>query len=128
MVMSEKISPQCAVCSVKVMALPVAKWHKPDFCSNRNYRETIEKAVKEYNKPENRDFAEMVSTQETECYANRHVNPYTLHPVKPRVQEIYEFVEKMGCKKLGIAFCGGLQSAARALSDIFNFPLTLASI
>jgi hypothetical protein len=73
MVMNEKIRPQCAVCSVKVRALPVAKCRELDFCSNRNYRETIEKTVKEYNKPKNRDFAEMVSTQETECYANRHV-------------------------------------------------------
>jgi len=117
---NEKISPQCAVCSVKVRACRTPKGTGPDFCPTKNYWETIAKAVKEYNKPENKEFARMASIQEAECYANRHVKPYTLNPVKPRVQEICEFAEKMGYKKLGVAFCGGLHSEARALTDILK--------
>ena len=56
----------------------------------------------------------------SECYTNRHVKPYVLHPVKPRVQEICEFANKMGYKKLGIAFCAGLYREARALTNILK--------
>jgi uncharacterized metal-binding protein len=62
----------------------------------------------------------MASIQEGECYINREKKPYTLHPAKPRVQEICEFANKMKYRKLGIAFCGGLHAEARVLSDILN--------
>jgi uncharacterized metal-binding protein len=86
----------------------------------KNYTATIEKALTEYEKPEIREFARMASIQEAECYTNRHVKPYVLHPVKPRVQEICEFADKMGYKKLGIAFCAGLYREARALTNILK--------
>jgi uncharacterized metal-binding protein len=86
----------------------------------KNYTATIEKALTEYEKPEIREFARMASIQEAECYTNRHVKPYVLHPVKPRVQEICEFANKMGYKKLGIAFCAGLYREARALTNILK--------
>jgi len=92
----------------------------PDSCPTKNYARTIERAVKEYEKPEIREFARMASIQEAECYSNRHIRPYVLHPVKPRVQEICEFAKKMGYKKLGVAFCAGLYSEARALTNILK--------
>lgn len=85
-----------------------------------NYDKTIEKALKEYERPEVKEFAKMASIQEAECYANRHVQPYVRHPVKPRVQEVCEFARKMGYNKLGIAFCGGLRAEARTLSQILE--------
>jgi len=42
----------------------------------------------------------MASIQESECYSNRDIQPYVSHPVKPRVQEICEFAEKMGYQKV----------------------------
>jgi uncharacterized metal-binding protein len=48
------------------------------------------------------------------------VTPYVLHPVKPRVQETCEFAQKMGYKKLGIAFCGGLHEEALSLTRILE--------
>ena len=62
----------------------------------------------------------MASIQEAECYINRHIKPYVLHPVKPRVQEICEFANKMRYNKLGIAFCAGLHSEARTLTNILK--------
>jgi uncharacterized metal-binding protein len=62
----------------------------------------------------------MASIQEAECYSNRDIKPYVSHPVKPRVQEICEFAKKMSYKKLGIAFCAGLQGEARALTAILK--------
>ena len=62
----------------------------------------------------------MASIQEAECYTNRHIKPYVLHPVKPRVQEVCEFAKKMNYRKLGIAFCAGLYPEARALTNILK--------
>jgi len=91
----------------------------PIFCPTKEYI-TIKNAIKEYEKPEIRKFAYMASIQEAECYANRHIKPYVLHPIKPRVQEICEFAKKMSYKKIGVAFCVGLYSEARTLSNILK--------
>ena len=113
--------PQCALCSKQNRVCESeSKETGPAFCPTRNYSSVIEKALKEYEKPEIREFARMASIQEGECYINREKKPYTLHPSKPRVQEVCEFADKMNYKKLGIAFCGGLHSEARVLSDILN--------
>jgi uncharacterized metal-binding protein len=118
--MSKKNSPQCAFCSFKDRACRIENGSGPDACPTMNYKESIEIAIKEYQRPEIREFARMASIQEAECYTNRHVKPYVLHPVKPRVQEICEFAGKMGYRKLGVAFCAGLFSEARSLANILK--------
>ena len=115
-----KGNPACATCSVKDPICRVEGGKGPKTCPTKNYRETIEKALKEYEKPEIREFARMASIQEAECYSNRHIRPFVRHPVKPRVQEVCEFAKKMGYRKLGIAFCGGLSSETKALSKILE--------
>jgi uncharacterized metal-binding protein len=119
--MKDKVQPQCALCSKQSRVCESeSKGKGPVFCPTENYKSVIEKALKEYEKPEIREFARMASIQEGECYINRERKPYTLHPSKPRVQEVCEFANKMKYKKLGIAFCGGLHSEARVLSDVLN--------
>jgi uncharacterized metal-binding protein len=118
--MAEKVRPQCATCSVKDRICETEGGKGPEFCPTKHYRTAIEKAIKEYEKPEIREFARMASIQEGECYANRHTKPYVFHPVKPRVQEICEFAHKMGYTRLGVAFCGGLHAEARTLSAILK--------
>ncbi|MFC1887044.1 DUF1847 domain-containing protein [Thermodesulfobacteriota bacterium] len=118
--MSDKPSPQCAMCSIRDRICRSTEGKGPDFCPTINYKEIIEAAGKEYEKPEIKEFARMASLQEAECYSNKEIKPYVLHPVKPRVQEICEFAEKMGYKKLGIAHCAGLMSEARSLSNILT--------
>ena len=110
--------PTCAVCAVSRRACTAEDGKGPVFCPTANRHEIVERANREYQKPEVRRFARMASIQEGECYANRHIKPYVSHPVKPRVQEICEFAKKMGFKRLGIAFCIGLIREARALTDI----------
>lgn len=117
--MKDKNQPQCALCTKKICESD-SKEKGPVFCPTENYKSVIEEALKEYEKPEIREFARMASIQEGECYINRDKRPYTLHPSKPRVQEICEFANKMNYKKLGIAFCGGLHREARMLSDVLN--------
>lgn len=117
----EKIpAAQCALCTIKDRVCTVEGGSSPDFCPTLNRADTINKAVDEYNRPEIKKFARMASLQEAECYANRDIKPYVLHPVKPRVQEICEFAKKMDYKKLGIAFCAGLYPEARALTNILK--------
>lgn len=118
--MNDKSNPQCALCSMKERACRIKNGEGPDFCPTKNYRKTIERASEEYKKHEIREFARMASIQEAECYSNRHIKPYVLHPVKPRVQEICEFANKMAYKKLGIAFCSGLFFEARSLTNILK--------
>jgi uncharacterized metal-binding protein len=120
MVMNDEVGPQCALCSVKDRACQTENGTGPDFCPTKNYGKTVKKAIKEYEKPEIKEFARMASIQEAECYSNRHIKPYVFHPVKPRVQEICEFAKKMGYKKLGIAFCAGLYSEAKSLTNILR--------
>jgi len=118
--MKRNSGPQCALCSVKNRACRVENGEGPDFCPTKKSRQIIQQASKAYEKPAVREFARMASIQEAECYSNRHIKPYVLHPVKPRVQEICEFAKKMGYEKLGIAFCAGLHDEARALTDILK--------
>jgi len=118
--MKDKRSPECAKCSVKDRICRIEDGKGPESCPTKNYRETIKEATKEYKEPEIHEFARMASIQEYECYSNRHIQPYVLHPVKPRVQEICEFAKKMGYHKLGIAFCAGLHPEAKALTSILE--------
>lgn len=124
--MSEKSNnnlpdPQCALCSVKNRICRVKDGKGPDFCPTKNNKSMEESVIIEYRKPDIKEFVRMASIQEAECYAKRDVKPYVLHPVKPRIQEIYEFADKMAYKKIGIAFCAGLHSEARVLTEILKF-------
>ena len=118
--MKDKLGPECAKCSVKDRICRVEGGKGPEFCPTKNYRETIKEATKEYKKPGIQEFARMASIQESECYINRHIQPYVLHPVKPRVQEICEFARKMRYHKLGVAFCAGLHPEASTLTRILE--------
>lgn len=118
--MQRETSPECARCSVKDRICMAAEGKGPESCPTLHRREIIEQAVKEYDKPGIHEFARMASIQESECYSHRHIQPYVFHPVKPRVQEVCEFAQKMGYRKLGIAFCVGLHPEAGALSRILS--------
>jgi uncharacterized metal-binding protein len=118
--MEGKGRPTCDKCFVEEKICRVEGGECPKFCPTKDYEKTIERTLREYEKPQVREFARVASIQEAECYINRHVQPYVLHPVKPRVQEICEFAKKMGYRKLGVAFCAGLPSEAQALTKILE--------
>jgi uncharacterized metal-binding protein len=80
----------------------------------------LAEAGREYEDPAIKEFARQASVQEGECYANRHQRPYILQPVKTRLVEICEFSQKMGYKRLGLAFCIGLTKEARAVERILK--------
>jgi len=111
---------ECAKCNVKNRICQSPQGQGPEFCPTLRHKALLEKVKAEYQKPQIREFARQASIQEAECYAHRGVKPYILHPTKTRVQEICEFAQKMGYKKLGVAFCGGLRREAQSLTRILE--------
>ena len=89
-------------------------------CPTLARKELLAEANKEYEHPEVLKFAKQANVQEAEGYANRHQRPYIRQPAKTRIEEIYEFSEKMGYHRLGLAFCVGLSSEAAIVEDIFE--------
>jgi uncharacterized metal-binding protein len=118
---NSKEIPQCAQCRIKDKICVREDGHGPDFCPTINLAKVVKASLSEYKQPKIKEFARHATIQEGECYANRgQQHPYVLHPVKTRIQETIEFANKLGFKRLGIAFCGGLRNEARILSDILQ--------
>lgn len=113
----------CARCKIprsKRVCLLKEGGRGPAFCPTLNYPNLILKVTKEYQAPDLKNFARIASVQEAECYADRKPGHYVIQPTKCRVQETVEFAQKLGFRKLGIAFCGGLQKEAGLLSDVLE--------
>ena len=112
--MGEKI--ECAKCS-KVVCSSKHSLEGPSNCPTTTRSEVIQRALREYDDPEVREFARQASIQESECYMNL---PEGLTTRYPRVEEVSQFAKKMGYKKLGIAFCDGLRGEAEILTTILE--------
>jgi len=116
---------ECAKCT-KVVCDSKQFDQGPSNCPTKVRRDIIKQATAEYNKPEVREFARQASIQEFECYLNL---PEGSTPRNPRVEEVVQFAKKMGYKKLGIAFCGGLRNEAKILTKILeNRGFDVASV
>ena len=111
-----QINVNCARCS-KTVCSSEHYMEGPDNCPTKIRAEVIEKAVKEYDKPEIREFARQASIQEFENYMNM---PEGLMSRNPRVEEVIQFSKKMGYRKLGVAFCVGLKKEAEMLTQILE--------
>jgi len=114
------MKPECAKCGSRTKLCRSSEGQGPAFCPTVQQKEVIEKANREYVKPGVLHFAQQASIQEGEGYINRDVKPFVLHPAKPRVQEICEFAQKSGYKRLGVAFCSGLHTEALSLTHILE--------
>ncbi|MBE9483027.1 MAG: DUF1847 domain-containing protein, partial [Chloroflexi bacterium] len=112
--MGEKI--ECAKCT-KVVCDSKEFDQGPSNCPTKTKQDIIQQALAEYDKPEVKEFARQASIQEFECYMNL---PEGRTPRNPRVEEVAQFAKKMGYKKLGIAFCGGLTAEAKTLTTILE--------
>ena len=112
--MGEKI--ECAKCT-KVVCDSKEFDQGPPNCPTKTKQDIIQQALAEYDKPEVKEFARQASIQEFECYMNL---PEGRTPRNPRVEEVAQFAKKMGYKKLGIAFCGGLAAEAKTLTTILE--------
>lgn len=111
---------KCAQCKLPDRICRGPGGHSPAFCSTTLYSDALDKAAEKYTKPDIREFARQASIQEAECYIDREAAPHYRYPVKTRIQEIIEFARKMGYKKLGMAFCGGLHPEAAIVGKILE--------
>lgn len=121
--MSKVLDPNCAKCPTKVCQ-PAIKADEtppldkaPNFCPMINMPDVLQKAMTEYDRPEVREFARQASLQEFECYEQ---TPEGRRTKNPRILELIEFSRKCGYKKLGLAFCGGLSTEAKVLTEILE--------
>lgn len=118
-----EIKSHCARCRIpnneRICKVASGGRH-PKFCPTANYRDLAEEVIEIYREPAFAEFARLASIQEAECYANRKPGPYVLQPSKSRIEETVEFAKKLGCRKLGLAFCGGLQKEAGLVADVFE--------
>ncbi len=114
--------PECASCDLTVnRKICFSKdGSASKGCPTVGQRDVLEMALREYDEPATREFALQASIQEGECYANRGDTPYVMQPTKTRMVEICEFAEKMGYKRLGLAFCMGLTKEAAIVEEILR--------
>ncbi|MFH1087301.1 MAG: DUF1847 domain-containing protein [Chloroflexota bacterium] len=112
------IKPECAKCSGPVCLSP-DKEGPNEFCPTKIKKEVIQKAV-DKTLAEFKEFARCSSIQEGQGYLRLPFAPKGPSPVKTRLEEIVEFSKKMGYKRLGVAFCGGVHEHAVRLVDILE--------
>jgi uncharacterized metal-binding protein len=118
--MEKELEAQCAFCRVEKRICHSREGSGPQFCPTKNQEAEIKAGLKKYGDPETMRFAKAASLQEAECYAGRDDEPFILRPTKTRVEETMEFARKMGYRKLGVAFCGGLFTEARTFVTILE--------
>ena len=107
---------ECAKCA-KFACYSEHPEEGPKNCPMKTEAEAINRAMDKYNEPETREFARLASLQEFEGYMNL---PEGKTPRNPRIEEVAQFAKKMGYSKLGVAFCVGLRSEARMLTEIME--------
>ncbi len=118
--MTHKSDPSCSRCSIKEKVCLTETGKGSPACPTVTMEKELKSALEHYDDPETAKFARAASIQEAECYFNRHERPFKVLPIKTRVEEIVEFCKRMGFKKLGLAFCGGVREEALLLTDILE--------
>ena len=115
-------TPSCAACNLPTFerACVAEAGKSSKGCPTYSRKKVLADSNKEYESAEVLEFARQASIQEAECYANRHERPYVMQPTKTRIVEICEFAEKMGYKRLGLAFCLGLAKEASVVEEILK--------
>lgn len=105
----------CALCGVKVCERGGSDL--PKNCPMRD-PEFFREVLKEYEKDENKRFFCTSSAIEALGYCRW-----------PRIREVAEFAKRMGYKKLGVAFCGGLpQEAATVVKILMKQGFEVVSV
>ena len=115
-----KLTPTCAKCPY---AWPERLCHIEDgkglgSCPTETKKELLAESMEKYKAPQELRCAQNASIQEAECY--ERLEEGGVKPLKPRILEIAEFAEKMGYQRLGLIFCVGLVSEARAVDTFYS--------
>ena len=116
---NKEVFVNCAKCTRPVCNSRVPD-EGPENCPRKTMPDVIEKATEKCLSSEFRDFALKASQQEGAGYFRLPHAPNVPSPVKSRVEEIMEFAARMGYKRLGVAYCGGVQFEAGLLIPILE--------
>ena len=111
----KSMAPQCAKCVVA--RCKTSNRNKnikfPDFCVTKNFPDIVQESI-EKNKTDS--HAREINLAWIELHNKVMQNRWSW----TRVEEIIEFANIREIKKIGIAFCVGLLTEARLLSDILE--------
>ncbi|MEM1585918.1 MAG: DUF1847 domain-containing protein [Candidatus Bathyarchaeia archaeon] len=124
------IYPQCAKCeTVYCVSSSMEEINKkllPNFCPMRNAEQIIRSAQAIYGDEYMRKMYLASSIVEKRAY---EVVGGRLMPVYPRIRELIEFCKIIDAKKLGVAFCTGLNDeAARVVAVLEESGFTVLSV
>ncbi|MEM3578985.1 MAG: DUF1847 domain-containing protein [Candidatus Bathyarchaeia archaeon] len=125
-----KTYPQCAKCSSFYCSrVPLEKVDEkllPSFCPMKNMKETIQSALTNYKEDNVKRIYVPATITEKEAY---QVVRGVLMAVRPRIKELIDFAKLLNAKKLGVAFCAGLQDeAARTVAFLEEAGFAVASV
>jgi len=115
-----EIESNCTKCAITEKICRLKDGKGPTWCPTKKEKRSLTEAIKEYDDPKIKEFARLASVQEGSCYAHRDAKPFVRIPTKSRVEELIEFSQRMGYKRLGMAFCAGLSHEASILSNILE--------
>lgn len=109
----------CAQCPFKISdrVCRTEDGKHPQKCPTIEGEELARWTHKKYT--DNFEFARQASLQERDGYTNRELGYSHLRPTKPRIEEIFDFIGKMGYRRVGMAFCIGLRQEASIVADLF---------
>ena len=119
----EKQPANCARCTSKIAdrLCKEAEGKAPDFCPTKNLEDLTDRSFDEYKaNGDVYEFARQASIQEASGYGNRDLGYEQVRPIKPRIEEIIEFAQRMDYRRLGMAFCVGLQKEAKAVEQLIG--------
>lgn len=118
-VMKETTS-HCALCGIPTTerACKTTPGKGSAVCPTCNHDNLKAETFQAYENAELREFARQASIQEAQGYAHRDQDYSQLKPVKPRIEEIIEFAQKMNYTHLGLAFCIGLRNEAKIVERL----------
>ncbi len=86
------------------------------ICPLNGYHNTLEAARSAYAEHETRTFARQAMLQHNA--AVMQLPEGGVVPRNPRIEEVVQFARRMGCRRLGIAFCSALRREARIVHEI----------
>ena len=109
----------CAKCPKRVCNSP-AFMEGPENCPTRVEAEVIGRALGRYGDPEIAEFARQASIVEGSAFVRVPWAANTPSPATTRLEEIIKLAKRMGYRKLGVAFCGGLMDEAQVLIPILE--------
>ena len=114
--------PNCAFCpySWKERLCRKETGKFPEDCPTHRKTELAQNAFSSLKSSRWMEFALQCSIQEGEGYGNKDHGYDFVQPIKPRIQEIYEFADKMKFKRLGLVFCVGLRREAKIVGKLFK--------